>query len=179
MPTSGTQSCRRASTCRATTWAPPPTTWAWPGQAAQQALGDFAEGPLGPALSGPLGAIASFGNSIDAGLGRAALVGPLSVPPSWTAPAPLHSPVLDVKGHTNGAPAGGGSRHAPSAAGQHGRSRLRPRRAPIRLPSQLRGTPTRRRIAGQQLTLAPTAAAFEQLFGRSLRLGFTGEPGVR
>jgi hypothetical protein len=87
--------------------------------------------------------------------------------------------VLDVGGHTNGAPAGGGSRHAPSGAGQHGRSRLRPRRAPIRLPSQLRGTPTRRRIAGQQLTLAPTAAAFEQLFSRSLRLGFTGEPGAR
>jgi PPE-repeat protein len=104
MPTSGTQSCRRASTCRATTWAPPPTTWAWPGQAAQQALGDFAEGPLGPALSGPLGAIASFGNSIDAGLGRAALVGPLSVPPSWTAPAPLHSPLSStLGGHTDGA----------------------------------------------------------------------------
>ncbi len=150
------------------------------GQAAQRALGDIAEGPLGPALSGPLGAIASFANSIDAGLGRAALVGPLSVPPSWTAPAPLHSPLSStVGGHTTGAPAGGGSRHAPSAAGQHGRSRLRPRRAPTRLPSQLRGTPTRRRIAGQQLTLAPTAAAFEQLFSRSLRLGFTGEPGAR
>jgi PPE-repeat protein len=64
------------------------------GQAAQQAIGDIAQGPLGPALAGPLGAMSSFGNSVDMGLGRAALVGPLSVPPSWTAaapPAPLSS----------------------------------------------------------------------------------------
>ena len=68
------------------------------GRAAQQALGDIAEGPLGPALSGPPGAIARFGNSIDAGLGRAALVGPLSVPPSWIAPASLHSPLSSTLG---------------------------------------------------------------------------------
>ncbi len=69
------------------------------GQAAQQALGDIAQSPLGPALAGPLGAMSSFGNSIDMGLGRAALVGPLSVPPSWTAAAP-HAPLSSALGAT-------------------------------------------------------------------------------
>jgi len=69
------------------------------GQAAQQAIGDIAQGPLGTALAGPLGAISSFGNSVDMGLGRAALVGPLSVPPSWTAAAP-HAPLSSTLGAT-------------------------------------------------------------------------------
>jgi PPE-repeat protein len=69
------------------------------GQAAQQAIGDIAQGPLGTALAGPLGAMSSFGNSIDTGLGRAALVGPLSVPPSWTAAAPL-APLSSTLGAT-------------------------------------------------------------------------------
>ena len=69
------------------------------GQAAQQAIGDIAQGPLGTALAGPLGAMSSFGNSIDMGLGRAALVGPLSVPPSWTAAAP-HAPLSSTLGAT-------------------------------------------------------------------------------
>ena len=69
------------------------------GQAAQQAIGDIAQGPLGTALAGPLGAMSSFGNSVDMGLGRAALVGPLSVPPSWTAAAP-HGPLSSTLGAT-------------------------------------------------------------------------------
>ena len=69
------------------------------GQAAQQALGDIAQSPLGSALAGPLGAMSSFGNSIDMGLGRAALVGPLSVPPSWTTAAP-HGPLSSALGAT-------------------------------------------------------------------------------
>lgn len=69
------------------------------GQAAQQAIGDIAQGPLGTALTGPLGAMSSFGNSVDMGLGRAALVGPLSVPPSWTAAAP-HAPLSATLGAT-------------------------------------------------------------------------------
>jgi PPE-repeat protein len=69
------------------------------GQAAQQAIGDIAQGPLGTALAGPLGALSRFGNSIDTGLGRAALVGPLSVPPSWTAAAP-HGPLSATLGAT-------------------------------------------------------------------------------
>ncbi len=69
------------------------------GQAAQQAIGDIAQGPLGVALAGPLGAMSSFGNSIDMGLGRAALVGPLSVPPSWAGAAP-HAPLSSTLGAT-------------------------------------------------------------------------------
>jgi PPE-repeat protein len=69
------------------------------GQAAQQAIGDIAQGPLGAALAGPLGAMSRFGNSIDMGLGRAALVGPLSVPPSWAGAAP-QSPLASTLGAT-------------------------------------------------------------------------------
>ncbi len=69
------------------------------GQAAQQAIGEIAQGPLGTALAGPLGAISSFGNSVDTGLGRAALVGPLSVPPSWAGAAP-HGPLSSTLGAT-------------------------------------------------------------------------------
>src|SRR5271166_5886928 len=69
------------------------------GQAAQQALGDVA-GPVADALENPLGSIGALGNSMSAGLGRAGLVGPLSVPPSWTAPAPLHSPLSSTLGGT-------------------------------------------------------------------------------
>ena len=69
------------------------------GQAAQQALGDVA-GPVANALENPLGSIGALGNSMSAGLGRAGLVGPLSVPPSWTAPAPLHSPLSSTLGGT-------------------------------------------------------------------------------
>jgi PPE-repeat protein len=70
------------------------------GQAAQQAIGDIAQGPLGTALAGPLGAMSSFGNSIDTGLGRAALVGPLSVPPSWAGAAPYGGPLSSTLGAT-------------------------------------------------------------------------------
>jgi PPE-repeat protein len=70
------------------------------GQAASAALGDIAAGPLGPALSGPLGAIGSFGNSVQAGLGQAAIVGKLPVPPIWTAAAPLTSPLGSSLGGT-------------------------------------------------------------------------------
>ncbi len=70
------------------------------GQAASQALGDIAAGPLGPAPAGPLGAFGSFGNSVQAGLGQAAIVGKLAVPPAWTAAAPLHGPLASSLGGT-------------------------------------------------------------------------------
>jgi PPE-repeat protein len=41
-----------------------------------------------------------MGNAVSMGLGKAALVGPLSVPPSWTAPIPLHSPLSSALGAT-------------------------------------------------------------------------------
>ena len=50
-------------------------------------------------LSGLTG-LGGAGSSVSAGLGRASLVGPLSVPPSWTAPAPLASPLASTLGGT-------------------------------------------------------------------------------
>jgi PPE-repeat protein len=70
------------------------------GQAAREAIGDIAQGPVGSALAGPLGNIGAVGNAVSAGIGRASLVGPLSVPPSWTAPAPLHTPLSSTLGGT-------------------------------------------------------------------------------
>ncbi len=50
-------------------------------------------------LSG-LAGLGGAGSSVSAGLGRAGLVGPLSVPSSWTAPAPLASPLASTLGGT-------------------------------------------------------------------------------
>src|SRR5271169_5328825 len=61
------------------------------GQAAQsagQAAGDAANGAAN-AAEGSLSELgAGLGNSVSAGLGHGALVGPLTVPPSWTGAAP-------------------------------------------------------------------------------------------
>jgi PPE-repeat protein len=65
--------------------------------AAGAATGDAA-GPAAEALENPLGGIGALGNSVSADLGRSGLVGPLSVPPSWTAPAPLHTPLSSTLG---------------------------------------------------------------------------------
>jgi PPE-repeat protein len=59
------------------------------------AAGDV-PGPAANALESPLGSVGALGDS--AGLGRAGLVGPLSVPPSWATPAPLHSPLSATLG---------------------------------------------------------------------------------
>lgn len=50
-------------------------------------------------LSGLAGA-GNAGASVSAGLGRASLVGPLSVPPSWAPPAPVASPLASTLGGT-------------------------------------------------------------------------------
>jgi PPE-repeat protein len=66
-------------------------------------LGNAAASGLGGAVAGPLGGVGGLGglgNAVSAGLGNAALVGPLSVPPSWTAAAPLHSPLSSTLGAT-------------------------------------------------------------------------------
>ncbi len=71
--------------------------------AAGDALGDAAASGLGGAVPVPVGGGVSglgVGNGLSAGLGRSALVGPLSVPPSWTATAPLHSPLSSTLGGT-------------------------------------------------------------------------------
>ncbi|MGA8250455.1 MAG: PPE family protein [Mycobacterium sp.] len=53
-------------------------------------------GPAANAPESPLGGVGALGDS--AGLGRAGLVGPLSVPPSWATPAPLPSPLAATVG---------------------------------------------------------------------------------
>jgi PPE-repeat protein len=76
--------------------------------AAADAAGDAAAGAaaaegLGSALAGPLGGmgeLGGLGNAVSAALGKAASIGPLSVPPSWTAVTPVASPLPAMLGGT-------------------------------------------------------------------------------
>jgi PPE-repeat protein len=71
------------------------------GSAAGDAAGEAAGGALGDALARPVGGIGGgLGGAVSAGLGHAATIGALSVPPSWTAPAPLTSPLASALGGT-------------------------------------------------------------------------------
>ena len=66
-------------------------------------LGNAAASGLGDAVAGPLSGISGLGglgNAASAGLGNAALIGPLSVPPSWSAAAPLHGSLSSTLGGT-------------------------------------------------------------------------------
>lgn len=73
--------------------------------AGNSALGELGAG-LGAPLTGPLsslggvGGLGGLGNGVSAGLGRAAAMGPLSVPPSWTPVAPATSPIGSALGGT-------------------------------------------------------------------------------
>lgn len=75
--------------------------------ASTSALNDLASGaPVATgigtsaqSLSG-LAGVGNAGASVSAGLGRASLVGPLSVPPSWAPPAPVASPLPSALGGT-------------------------------------------------------------------------------
>ncbi|OBA82857.1 hypothetical protein A9W99_09830 [Mycobacterium sp. 1164966.3] len=75
------------------------------GQAAQEAgeaagaAAAGAEGAIGGA-AGSLGNLGAAGGSVAANLGGASLVGPLSVPPSWTGPAPVGGPLASALGGT-------------------------------------------------------------------------------
>ena len=69
------------------------------GGQAPEAAGDVANG-AGSAAERALGSIGGLGNSVPAGMGQGALVGPLSVPPSWTSNAPLNSPLSSALGGT-------------------------------------------------------------------------------
>lgn len=71
------------------------------------ALNDLADAvPLATGIGGGaqgLSGVTGLGNtgaSVSAGLGRASMVGPLSVPPSWAPPAPLASPLAPTPGGT-------------------------------------------------------------------------------
>ncbi|ACC41126.1 PPE family protein, PPE31 [Mycobacterium marinum M] len=66
--------------------------------AAEDALGTTGSGALGGALSAPLGSVG--GQAGLAAAGNAAIVGKLSVPPSWTGAAPLASPLGSALGGT-------------------------------------------------------------------------------
>jgi PPE-repeat protein len=74
------------------------------GDAAGAAAGDAA-GAAG-ALAGPLGGLGNLGglgglgSGVSAGLGKAASLGPLSVPSSWTAIAPTANPIASALGGT-------------------------------------------------------------------------------
>jgi PPE-repeat protein len=67
---------------------------------AADAAGQAAAGALGEAVAGPVGGIGGLGNAVSAGLGHAPMIGALSVPPSWTAPAPLAGPLASSLGGT-------------------------------------------------------------------------------
>jgi PPE-repeat protein len=71
--------------------------------AAGDALGDAAASGLGNGLAGSLqsvGDLRGLGGTVSAGLGNAASIGPISVPPSWTAPAPTSGPLASSLGGT-------------------------------------------------------------------------------
>ena len=70
------------------------------GNAVGDAAGQAAASGLGEALAGPVGGIGGLGNAVSAGLGHAPIIGALSVPPSWTAPAPLAGPLASTLGGT-------------------------------------------------------------------------------
>ena len=70
------------------------------GNAVGDAAGQAASGALGEALAGPVGGLGGLDNAVSAGLGHAPMIGALSVPPSWTAPAPLASPLASALGGT-------------------------------------------------------------------------------
>jgi PPE-repeat protein len=65
---------------------------------AADAAGQAASGAIGEAVASP--AIGGLGNAVSAGLGHAPIIGALSVPPSWTAPAPLAGPLASSLGGT-------------------------------------------------------------------------------
>ncbi|BBX61508.1 PPE family protein [Mycobacterium saskatchewanense] len=62
-------------------------------------LSGAAIGAGGQGISG-IASLGGAGTPVSAGLGRASMVGPVSVPPSWTAPAPLTSPLASTLGGT-------------------------------------------------------------------------------
>jgi PPE-repeat protein len=71
------------------------------------ALNDLASGaplaagiPTGTQGLSGLAGVGNAGASVSAGLGRASLVGPLSVPPSWAPPAPVTGPLGPTLGGT-------------------------------------------------------------------------------
>jgi PPE-repeat protein len=69
------------------------------GDVASQAA-PLASAGVGTRSLSNLAGLGSAGSSVAAGPGRAAMIGPLSVPPSWTASAPLTNPLASTLGST-------------------------------------------------------------------------------
>ena len=92
--------------------------------AAGSALGNATADGLGAGLAAPvtaplegvgsLGNLGGVGGAVSGGLGRAAALGPLSVPPGWTAAAPPASPIGSALGST---PLGAPQAVAPAVPG--------------------------------------------------------------
>jgi len=70
------------------------------GDAVGEAAGQAAGGALGEAAAGPVGGIGGLGSPVAAALDHAPMIGAMSVPPSWTAPAPLAGPLASALGGT-------------------------------------------------------------------------------
>ncbi len=68
--------------------------------AAGAASGDAAAPALGGAVTGPVQGMGGLGGMLSGGVGNAATVGTLSVPPSWTVAAPLAGPLASPLGGT-------------------------------------------------------------------------------
>jgi PPE-repeat protein len=111
------------------------------GAAASDGLGAAAGGFAGPL--GGLGGLGGLSGGVSAGVGKAAALGPLSVPSSWTAIAPTASPIASALGGTPlasppavaaGAPgvplAGAAGRGAAGAASMDNRYLARPPMVP-------------------------------------------------
>ncbi len=66
-------------------------------QGAPSATASVGQGPAGTTVTPP-GRAGALGNSVSAGFGQGALVGPLSVPPSWASNAPAPSSLVPPTG---------------------------------------------------------------------------------
>ena len=71
----------------------------WLSGQASEAAGNAASGAA-EVVAPPLMGIEGAASGVSAALGRSPIVGTLSVPPSWTVPEPLHSPLSSTLGGT-------------------------------------------------------------------------------
>lgn len=71
----------------------------WLSGQASEAAGNAASGAA-EVVAPPLMGIEGAASGVSAALGRSPIVGALSVPPSWTVPEPLHSPLSSTLGGT-------------------------------------------------------------------------------
>jgi hypothetical protein len=100
------------------------------GAGAAQGAAGAGESVAGAAAA-PVVGVGALGNSVSAGIGKGALVGPLSVPPSWASTAPPPGPLAPALGQAPiaaPAPQVAGTPPVPMAGntGSHGEGRAVP-----------------------------------------------------